>query len=116
MRIKRQHVISHSARRRQLAVFEFQHMNQRVRIDVIEVVAGGSIRVLMQEKVGQVCVFSVVVNNIGNELPLLQQIRTSREIRYPRLRFLSPGRIPVEPLPEWPERESWLPIEQRLVN
>src|SRR5205814_8377724 len=68
------------------------------------------------EKLGrQICGFAVEINDVGNEMSLLQQIRAARKIRPPGLCLFRPGFITCEPLTEWTERESGFAIEKRLM-
>src|SRR5438270_6536779 len=100
MGIQRQDSITHTTLRRQLTVNDRQFMNQRVRVEVIEVVSGRNCRSLLPEQRGQVRIFPVEISNIGDEMALLQQVATAGQVSNPRRSLLSPSLVPGKPLPE----------------
>ena len=91
-------------------------MDQRIGVDVIEVVAFWNLRGLGQEQRREIGVFAVEVHDVGDEVSLLQQVATAREIGNPGLRLLCPGFIACEPLAKWSERQAGLAVEQRLMH
>src|SRR5215469_12421206 len=116
MRIECQHAVPHTTRSSELSVFEREQVNQRVRIDVIEVVTGRNVRALSAEERGKVRILAIEVHNVSIKAPLLEQIGTSRQVRNPRLGLFCPGLVAVEPLTEGSEGESGLFVEQGLMN
>src|SRR5689334_6275902 len=112
MRIEREHAVPHATWSRKLSVFESQHVNQGVRVDVIEVVPGRNIGALSLEERGKVGILTIEVDDVGVKASLLQQVRTSREIRNPRLCLFGPRFVAVEPLTERSEGESRLVVDQ----
>src|SRR5579864_6682863 len=111
MGIQRQDSITHTTLRPQLAVNDRQFMNQRVRIEVVEVVSGRNFRSLLPEQRGQVGILPVEISNVGGEMALLQQVTTAGQVSYPRRSLLRPGLVSGEPLPERSEGKAWLSIE-----
>src|SRR5215469_17423820 len=116
MRIECQHAVPHTTRSSELSVLEREQVNQRVRIDVIEVVTGRNVRALSAEERGKVRILAIEVHNVSIKAPLLEQIGTSRQVRNPRLGLFCPGLVAVEPLTEGSEGESGLFVEQGLMN
>src|SRR5689334_9417060 len=111
MRIEGEHAVPHATWSRKLSIFKSQHVNQSVCVDVIEVVAARNIGTLSLEERGKVEILTIEVDDVGVKASLLQQVRTSREIRNPRLCLFGPGFVTVEPLTEGSEGESRLLVD-----
>ena len=71
VRIECDHAIAHAARSGESAVFKCENVNQCVSIDVVEVVAVWNVGIVVQKKRCEVCVFTIEVNDVGNEVSLL---------------------------------------------
>ena len=62
----------HATRSYQLSVLDAEQMNQGIGVDVVEVVPGRNLWSFFQKQCSEVGIFTVEVNDVGGEVPLLQ--------------------------------------------
>ena len=91
-------------------------MLQRVRIHEIVRVAGRDVRQLVPEQTGDAVVFPVIIEDIGLETALLQQIGAAGQVIHPGAGLLRPGIVAVEPLAVSDEVQARLVPVVRLVG
>jgi hypothetical protein len=90
--------------------------DERIGIDVVEVVTGRNWRRTGAEQVRDVVALAVEIRDVGDESALLQQEGAAREIRDPRRSVRGPGFVPGEPLAERSERRAGARAVVGLMN
>src|SRR3982751_477454 len=88
IRIQPEHFVLHSTPGSDQAPSNAQFVNQCVRVDVIETIAGWDLRRLVPENGCKVRVFTVEVHQVRGKAPLLQHVTRTSEIIYPRTSLL----------------------------
>ena len=91
-------------------------MLQCVRIHEIVRIAGRNVRQLVPEQPGDAVILPVIIEDIGLEAALLQQIGAAGQVIHPRAGLLRPGIVAVEPLTVSDEVQARLVPVVRLMG
>src|SRR5262252_893043 len=106
VRIEAKHSILHAALSYDLTVLHAQLMDQRVCVGVVEAVASRDLWRFVLEDGGEVRIFSIEINQVGAEVPLLQHVAAPGQVVNPWRSLFRPGFIAVEPLSKWAKCQS----------
>ncbi len=108
--------IAHAGVGHQHAVLDLQPMQQGVRVDVVEAVARGNVRVQMiSVEGGERGFLAVEIGQVGGVATLLQQIGRPGDVGHPGTGQLAPAVQPAEALAEEREGQARRLVE-RLVH